>query len=196
MANNEYSSTSAVPYQPIVESQSLSTNQSVDCNVLVQTNSTPPLKYYKTLRILAIIELVIAILTIVLGVVSFGTSAVKTTADDALFDFDFSGVWLGILYTIACFLGVGGLQNPSGYRCPITAYFVLLIICIVLTPTLLSFSMAWSVISNSYCNADWVTNPAVYCFLSATNAILFIINLVESKQSRGSVFQKYMYIII
>lgn len=144
--------TSTVPYRnlndPIID------NRSPDCNLQVETNLRPLLKYHKAMRALAIVELVFAILIILLGLVAFGVSTsatTRTTTAIPLYNVDFTSFWLGILYLIACSLGVGGLQKPSGNRCPITAYFVMLIICIVFTPILMSVSIVWAVLSSDYC---------------------------------------------
>lgn len=109
--------------------------------IIVEENSKPHLRFYIGLLSLAIIQLVLAILSVIFGLAGFIVGLYNYYGYG--FDFDFSGVWVGALYIVTCSCGIGSLRNPSGYRCLLVSYFVLLVISIVFTPVTIVWSSLW-----------------------------------------------------
>lgn len=172
---------SAVPYQNIINEQS-----TIDYNLQIEsTSSIPLLKYRKTLNTLAIIQVIFAMLTVFLGIISFcfGVNNEHRGHGDGRFNFDLSGVWIGILYLVASAIGIGGFQNTTGHLGLIKAYFILVIVCTIFTPILIITSSIWMAVLGSMCNNAqkwWGESESFYCTFMGINAILFIISFVQS----------------
>jgi len=149
--------------------------------VVIADNPKPQLRFYTSLFVLAIIQIILAALLVIFGLAAFfvGTSdAYDYNYYDYEYDVDFSGVWIGALYIVACSLGLGSLRIRTGYRCLLISYFVLLVIAIVLTPTVIGMSSFW--ISDGEDQYDewnyyFSYNPSEL----ALNSVLLIIGIVE-----------------
>lgn len=170
----------AIPYQHINEAST------VDYNLQMESNSLPPLKYRRLLKTIAIIQLILAILAILSGSISFAVGINNRRAYlpsgtyHPPFNIDMSSVWIGILYVVTCSIGIGGFQNTTGHPGLIKSYFVLLIVSMILTPILFVSSLIWASLLSLFCNNGNDYN-LMFCSFTGLNSVLFIISLLESK---------------
>lgn len=166
----------AIPYQNLVDA----TN---DRRLIIETISPLPLRFYKALRSLAIIQLVLAVVASVVSASAF-VSGVSRGPRYTQFNVDFTAIWLNILFVVACSLGVGSLRVPSGFRCPLISYFVLLIIGITLSPFYLWVTSIWANNATYFCSGEGAhvfVGRASDCPFLALNIILLLIGIVQSK---------------
>jgi len=156
----------AAPYQHLAE-------ETHNSRLIIEMSSRSLIRYNNVIRGLAIAELVLAIVCVILGTFAFGFGISGNGRSPV--NADFTPVWLGILFIVASSLGVGASRVPSGLRCPLIAYFVLLIIGIVLTPILIGFTSFWTSVSNYYCSNDGGT----LCSFVTLNVFLLIFGITE-----------------
>jgi len=150
-------------------------------HVVIAGNPKPQLRFYTSLFVLALIQIILAALLVIFGLAAFFVGTSDYDYDyynyDGNYDVDWSGVWVGALYIVACSLGLGSLRIRTGYRCLLVSYFVLLVIAIVLTPVVIGMSSFWiSVGENQY---DYYYYYSSNTPELALNSVLLIIGIVE-----------------
>lgn len=135
------------------------------------------LKLWKPMKYMALVELILAIFSIIFGSACVGTSNSTRYLNVC---FEGSGIWVGILCTVTGSIGLAALMTrPAGRRCLLVAYFVLSIVSAVGCGVLLIFSSIWLSTTSSY--YKWELYGGTVLALLVFNVILVIIAVAHCK---------------
>lgn len=149
-------------------------NQPVPNFPIINLQQSTPLKLWKVMKALVIVELILGIISFAFGAACTGYSASILTYRGVCIDS--SGIWVGILCIITAGLGIGALSIPTGHRCMLVAHFVLLIISSVGCGILIIFSSIW-IDQCRYISQLYPPYQAMLTF----NVVLLIVSLALCK---------------
>lgn len=123
-------------------------------NQQITTGQQRMFKAWRTMRTLALLEIIMAVACVVFGSACLGTS-ISALANNPntqhRYCMDATAIWIGIVCTVTGSIGLCALGSAER-RCLLITYFAMSIICIIGSGIVLIISSIWASMSNTKYN--------------------------------------------